>query len=82
MSKASGNQFLEVVCTGNLEAVQALLGNGADPNSASPSYDYERDWSPLITAIVHDYPEIVQVLLDAGADCKCFYKLDDYSSPM
>jgi ankyrin repeat protein len=78
MSKASGNQLLEVICAGNIEAVQALLDCGADPNSASPNYDHERDWSPLITAIVHNYPEIVQVLLNAGADCKCFYNLDDY----
>jgi ankyrin repeat protein len=78
MSKASRNQLLEVVCAGNVEAVQALLDNGTDPNSASPSYDYEREWSPLITAIVHDHPEVVRVLLDAGADCKCFYNLDDY----
>jgi ankyrin repeat protein len=78
MSKASENQLLEAVCAGSVEAVQALLDNGVDPNSASPRYDYERDWSPLITAIVHNHPEIVRVLLDAGADCKCFYNLDDY----
>ena len=78
MSKASGNQLLEVVCAGNVADVQALLDDGVDPNSASSSYSYEREWSSLITAIVHNYPEIVQVLLNAGADCKCFYNLDDY----
>jgi ankyrin repeat protein len=79
MSRASGNQLLEVICAGNIADAQQLLDNGADPNSASPSYGYERDWSPLITAIVHNHPEIVRVLLDAGADCKCFYNLDNYS---
>jgi ankyrin repeat protein len=78
MTTPSGNQLLEVICAGNIEVVQALLEYGTDPNSASSSYDYERDWSPLITAIVHNYPEIIQSLLNAGADCKCFYNLDDY----
>ena len=55
--------------------VEVLLDSGVDCNSVSPTYDYEREWSPLIMAIVCDRPEIVQILIRAGADCTCFYNL-------
>ena len=76
MNTASLNQILEAICVGNTEMVEVLINSGVDCNSASPTYDYEREWSPLIMAIVCDHPETVQILIRAGADCTCFYDLD------
>jgi ankyrin repeat protein len=59
--------LLVAVEAGNVEAVRFLLGHGADPddNATGPR---RRDVSPLIQAVRTNQPEIVQSLIDAGAD--------------
>ena len=46
------------------EQARAALGAGADVNTRS-----ESDWPPLqITATHNENPEVLQILIDAGAD--------------
>ncbi|KAI9134977.1 ankyrin repeat domain-containing protein [Acaryochloris sp. CCMEE 5410] len=72
------SQLFEAICAGNIAMVKTLLESGVDCNSPSHEYyTYEREWSPLIMAIVYDRSDIVQVLIQAGADCLSFYNLSD-----
>lgn len=72
------SQLFEAICAGNIAMVKALLQSGVDCNSPSHEYyTYEREWSPLIMAIVYDRSDIVQGLIQAGADCLSFYNLSD-----
>jgi excisionase family DNA binding protein len=52
----------EAIKCGHLEATRRLINQGANPNA-----DEDGD-SPLILAIHEDYPEIVELLLECGAD--------------
>ena len=45
--------------------IQILLDRGANPN---PNPNYER-CTPLITAVWHAHKDVVQLLLNAGAEC-------------
>ena len=74
-----GNQDLyDAIGQRDLERVQTLLRQGADPNSTSRGFqilsarDPDRrrrfDEPPLIRAIQLDHPEIAAALIDKGAD--------------
>jgi ankyrin repeat protein len=57
-------EFLELVKTGSPEEIKAALQNGADVNARDDSGS-----TPLMyTAEYSEYPEVLQLLLDAGAD--------------
>jgi len=47
----------------NVEGVKEALEYGADPNAVNP----DNENTPLIEAVHTDKPELVQVLIDAGA---------------
>ncbi len=51
--------------SGNHKLAQLLLAYGADPNRGSLLYG-----SPLRTAMTHGYIEIIELLLESGADIK------------
>lgn len=51
---------------GDIEGVKWLLDHGADPNAKWAHWDAEV--TPLHLAVLADHPEIVRVLLNAGAD--------------
>ncbi len=50
--------------TGSVAVVQALLGHGADVNAATA----ETRSTALMWAVAEPHPDVVRVLLDAGAD--------------
>lgn len=61
----SGQNILHIASEQGISAlVPSLLGLGMDVNAI----DNARGWTPLITACVHGDANIVQALLDAGAD--------------
>lgn len=50
-----------------------MLDNKVDVNACD-----QRGWTPLIISVYHNYTDIVQILLKAGADKKqkdCFGKI-------
>jgi hypothetical protein len=65
-----GNSILMVAAhNGNLEAVESLIGSGADVNARDP----KKGWSPLmwLLAAIHSekvYLSVAKALIDAGAD--------------
>lgn len=77
------NQLFDAIRFSETQRVQQLLNSGVDCNSPRHEYyTYEREWSPLIMAIVYEQPEMLQALIQAGADCKCFYNLDSYKESL
>lgn len=56
-------RLIETVRRGDIQAVQNLLGQGADPNAHNQS-----DYTALMTAVHFNYEQMVRILLDAGAD--------------
>jgi hypothetical protein len=69
---SNGESALHAVCSANanptserarVAVVQELLNNGADPNARG-----RYDWTPLHYACWRNHPEIVALLLKAGAD--------------
>src|SRR5579872_1358025 len=50
--------------TGRIASVKALLAHGASVNAKEPSHDQ----TALMWAVVNCHPDVVQALLDAGAD--------------
>ena len=53
--------LLDAVCRGDTAGVQEAIRNGADVNDTFPP-------PPLITACSQGFPDVVRILLDAGAD--------------
>jgi ankyrin repeat protein len=63
--KAALTSALRFACvSGNVDVVRLLLSRGADPNG----HDEEMNACPLSNAIRHGHAEVVDVLLEAGAD--------------
>jgi hypothetical protein len=57
-------EFLELVKTGSPKEVEKALQNGANANARD-----EYGSTPLLYAASHsEYPEVIQLLIDAGAD--------------
>lgn len=54
----------DVVIMSNANAVHLLLEAGADVNAIGSTYG----WTPLHLAATHDPPEVLKMLLDAGAN--------------
>ncbi len=54
----------QAVLAGDLRAVRAMLAKGADPNACDPG---DEDGYPIHYALNHG-PEMVQALIDSGAD--------------
>ncbi len=61
LSNAQTDPFKTSSEQGQLEIVQLLLSSGTDP-------DFSGNFTPLQAAIFGGFADIVQVLLDAGAD--------------
>jgi ankyrin repeat protein len=59
---ASDPPLMDAARNGDLTAVRALLGGGADPNATAPDGSTALHW-----AVHRDHLEMVNVLLDAGA---------------
>lgn len=51
---------------GNFDVIKLLLQYGADPNISAGVWPGRR--SPIHRAAIHHFPQIIQLLLDAGAD--------------
>jgi ankyrin repeat protein len=62
--KCDGTALILASYFGNKKTVKILINNGADVNAQQ----FSRGWTPLITAIAWRQPNIVKLLLDAGAD--------------
>ena len=64
MTNAAGDSLLMLAAYhGHVDTLRLILAHGGDPNTAN-----DRGQTPLAGAVFKDYPEIVQVLVDAGAD--------------
>ena len=59
--------LIEAVETGNADIARLLLEYGADPDAKDES-DWQRGQTALIVACDYDFPELVQALIDAGAN--------------
>lgn len=57
----------EAASLGQLEKLQLLVDSGASVNAATVD-----NMTPLHDACIQDHPECVRVLLNAGAQVKCF----------
>lgn len=62
------NLLIEAISDGNLETVIELLNNGANINARNETLGSEQRESALMIAAYYDQPEILQLLLDKGAD--------------
>jgi len=63
--------FFETCKKGHLEEIQAMIREGVDVNNRD-----ENGWTPLMYAAWYNQnPEVVKVLLEAGADAKL---VDDF----
>ena len=61
--KSLQDQLLDAIGLEKIGEVKSLLAAGASPDDPGSS-----DWTPLMSAAEMQNPEIVQLLLDAGAD--------------
>jgi len=75
--RINGKNPLDVAVLNKQKAVvQLLLANGVSVNirSYNDKNDYEhRRWTPLLYAIANDDPEMIEILLKAGADIHHYY---------
>lgn len=60
-SETLNNNLLRAVGDGDAKQVSALLRQGADAN-------YRVYMTPLMTAAIHDHPDCIELLLEAGAE--------------
>ncbi len=60
---ASTIQLLEAAASGKLTRCEKLIRKGADVNGRDLD-----DWTPLFWGAVEGFPDIVEVLLESGAD--------------
>lgn len=64
---------------GNSEIVRTLIDAGAEVNSpVDPVYYYERSWSPLMAAIIHENIQVIQDLIQANADILIYYNISPH----
>ena len=60
----AGQSILFIACwNNNEECVRLLLDNKVDVNACD-----QRGWTPLIISVYHNYIDIAEILLKAGAD--------------
>lgn len=64
-------QLLGAAESGDLERVKSLLRQGAPLNEPSK---FKFGWTPLIGAVFHNETNIVQYLVESGADVNCVDK--------
>jgi ankyrin repeat protein len=62
-AEPTDRELFRAIQSRSVESVKEALDNGADPNAVDP----ESENTPLIEAVHTDNPELVQVLIDAGA---------------
>ena len=58
--------FVNIAATGKVKQVRDLLLSGEDPNSCDLSGN-----TALVMAAANKYPEVVELLVNAGADVNC-----------
>lgn len=63
--------LIAAIAEGKLESVMELIRLGADVNIAN-----FHGLTPLLTAALADWPEVIQFLVDAGADLEYSYRGD------
>lgn len=68
-ARGDAAKLLEAAARQDVGTAKALLESGVSPNAR----DYWGD-SPLMTAVRHDNVELVQILLDAGADTEASWR--------
>ncbi|MEM9253440.1 MAG: ankyrin repeat domain-containing protein [Planctomycetota bacterium] len=65
--EAPGEALALAIERGDLQEARRLLADGADPNARDPR-ERSRGATPLLLAIEHDRTDLLDALLDAGAD--------------
>ena len=64
-----GSPLLDCICSGRPDLVEILLKAGVSPDIVALHDDWEQlDWTPLMTATLHDELQCMQLLLKHGAD--------------
>jgi ankyrin repeat protein len=62
-AEPTDSELFAAIKSQSVDDVKAALASGADPNAVKP----DDENTPLIEAVHKDNPEIVQILIDAGA---------------
>ena len=62
--RAMSQRMREVISSGDVDALARVISQGEDPNAI----DERSGWSALMLAAEHDQPQVLEVLLAAGAD--------------
>ena len=60
--------LVQAAANGNMNAIERSLSMGVDVNTATVLYDPNRSITPLIAAVEHGQPQIIELLLSRGGD--------------